>query len=158
MAGNLDIRENQMEQRTAAYLRCIDSAGNSGLIDANTFKRTDYRFIQKGVAGGNPEQWIGLGTFQTDPYYPARINISFGNYHIPSSRKILDITFSGHTANFYAAGNGENVVGYVLRGSNIVDLYIKLSSTQIAVGWVYGLAIQDLAKTTTEPNGIVYVP
>lgn len=159
MAEQLDIQENEMAiDNKAPYLRGVASNGNSILVDVQAFKSTEYQFVREGVSGGEPTTWVGIGTFQNDPYFPTRINLSFGNYHLPTTRKIIDVTFSGYNASLYKAGNGENVIGYVLRDNNIMDLYIKMQATQIAIGWVYGLGRKYLGSTTSEPSGIVYVP
>lgn len=153
-----DLYENKLAQiNNPAYLRCLDSAGNSRVVDINAVKSTTHKFLFGGLAGGQPDTWFGLGSFTIDPYYPTRINLSFGNYHIPGNRQILDITFAGR-GSIYVAGNGAGIVGYVLKGGVTLDLYVKLISTQIFTGWVFGHQRMDLGNTTTEPSGIVYVP
>ena len=44
MAENLDIRENEMQQGTAAYLRGVDASGNSILAPASKFINTTTDF------------------------------------------------------------------------------------------------------------------
>ena len=51
MAENLDIRENEMQQGTAAYLRGIDASGNSILVTITSI--INACFIDRGLVGEN---------------------------------------------------------------------------------------------------------
>ena len=51
MAENLDIRENEMQQGTAAYLRGIDASGNSILVTITSI--INACFINRGFVGEN---------------------------------------------------------------------------------------------------------
>ena len=156
MAGNLDIRENQMEQRTAAYLRCIDSVGNSGLTTPGAvLGYLPQLFKQGGLQGGGVTTWIGLGTFGANPYQPIRIDIITGTYSNTTKNHIdLVITVLSEV---YTSGKGIGRIGYVLRGAYI-DIYLKVFPGDAYNGWIHGNFINEIAIATTEPNGIVYVP
>lgn len=156
MAENLDIRENQLEQRTAAYLRCIDSAGNSGLVAPGTvLGYLAHVFKQGGLQGGGVTTWVGLGTFGANPYQPIRIDIITGVYNASTKNHIdLVITVLNKVS---VSGQGINRIGYVLRGA-VIDIYLKVTPGDAYNGWILGNFINAINATTTEPSGIVYVP
>ena len=159
MAESLDVRENEMQQiSNPAYLRCIDSAGNSGLVDVDEIKKTPYKFINGGIVGGSPTTWVGLGSFYLDMYYTTRVNLVVGPYHIVDNRNNIDVVIAGNTDNMFISGSGYNHIGYVIKSESSFDLYLKVNSTEMYNGWVFGTSRQDLDRTTTEPSGIVYVP
>lgn len=51
MAENLDVRENQMVEITAAFLRCLDSAGNSGVTSMASLLRQNLIISGRGTTG-----------------------------------------------------------------------------------------------------------
>lgn len=157
MAENLDIRENQMQQRTAAYLRCIDSAGNSGIIATTEItKNLSYIFSYDGKnLGDSTKKWFGLGEFHSDAYVPIRLNLSIGDY-ASTSRTIIDVTLTNH-GEMYVSGTGLGKIGYVVNGSN-VKIYVMRAPGESYIGFCFGRFLADVPDTTTEPSGIVYVP
>lgn len=157
MAEQQDIRENQMAQRTAAYLRCVDSAGNSGLVSPQSITNFEYEFKTFGISGGEPVTWVPLGSYVLDPYAPVRLSMVIGSYFIASNRKICDVTLAkGAEEPVCASGSGGGFIGYVVSGSRL-NIYAKVGPTEIAIGWIFGSQKQSLSRTTTEPSGIVYV-
>ena len=157
MAENLDVRENEMQQGTAAYLRCIDANGNSCLVTPKSITNFEYEFKTFGISGGEPTTWLPLGSYVLDAYFPVRLSMVVGSYFIASNRKIFDVTFSkGAEEPVCASGNGGGLIGYVVSG-NRLNIYAKVGPTEICIGWIFGSQKQSLSKTTTEPGGIIYV-
>lgn len=152
-----DLKENQMAQGTATYLRCIDANGNSCLVRPQSITNFQYEFKTFGVSGGEPVTWCPLGSYVLDPYAPVRLSMVVGSYFIASNRKICDVTLArGSGEPVCASGNGGGLIGYVVSG-NRLNIYAKVSATEICIGWIFGSQKQSLSKTTTEPSGIVYV-
>ena len=158
MASSADIHENEMAViSNPAQLRCLDSSGNSGVVSPSTLlKDLNYIYKSDSVAGGQPVTWKALGRFNGNPYLPIRIDLIKARYHIASDMDEIKLVLAWNTT-MYVHGTGKNIVGYVMNG-NQIDFYIKLSSTEIAIGWIYGSFVQELNDTTEEPSGIVYVP
>ena len=157
MAEQQDIRENQMAQRTAAYLRCVDSAGNSGLVSPQSITNFEYEFKTFGIYREKKAKWVLLGSYVLDPYAPVRLSMVIGSYFIASNRKICDVTLAkGAEEPVCASGSGGGFIGYVVSGSRL-NIYAKVGPTEIAIGWIFGSQKQSLSRTTTEPSGIVYV-
>ena len=148
-----DIRENQMTLiSNPTYLRCVDSAGNTG-----TITNFEYEFKTFGVAGGSPTTWLPLGSYSLEEYAPVRLSMTVGSYYIASKRKNYDVTLTrGSGEQVCASGNGGGLIGYVVSGSRL-NIYAKVVATEICIGWIFGNGNQPLSKTTTEPSGIVYV-
>ena len=152
-----DIKENQMTQGTAAYLRCIDANGNSCLVSPQSITNFQYEFKSFGVSGGESTTWCPLGSYVLENYAPVRLNMVVGSYYIESKRTICDVTFTKGSGEIVcASGNGGGLIGYVFSG-NRLNIYAKVDPTVICIGWIFGGQKQSLSKTTTEPSGIVYV-
>lgn len=159
MASSADLKENEMPViSNPAQLRCLDSAGNSGVIAPGTLlKYLNYIFSFKGIAGGNPTTWVGLGTFFISEYNPMRIDVLVRQYSTVETRKNISLSINSVGNIVYKDGSGYNYLGYVLRG-NYIDIYIKLPVLFYYIGWVFGNYTSALSDKTTEPPGIVYVP
>ena len=158
MASSADIHENEMGViSNPAQLRCLDSAGNSGVVEPGTLlKDLSYIFKSGGLSGGNPTKWIGLGRFLGDPYRPIRIDMISGIYNASSGRKEIELVLTKNV-DVYCYGTGKGVIGYVINGNNL-DIYLKVVQTESYNGWVYGAFINTIGDTQVEPSGIVYVP
>lgn len=152
-----DIKENQMAQGTATYLRCIDANGNSCLVSPQSITNFQYEFKTFGVSGGDPVTWCPLGSYVLKNYTPVRLSMVVGSYFIASNRRICDVTLTkGAEEPVCVSGNGGGLIGYVVLGDRL-NIYAKVGPSQICIGWIFGSQKQSLSKTTTEPSGIVYV-
>lgn len=152
-----DIKENQMAQGIATYLRCIDGNGNSRLVSPQSITNFQYEFKTFGVPGGQLTTWCPLGSYVLDTYAPVRLSMVVGSYYIASNRKICDVTLTkGAEEPVCVSGNGGGLIGYVVLGDRL-NIYAKVEPLQICIGWIFGSKKQSLSKTTTEPSGIVYV-
>ena len=153
-----DIKENAMTQiSNPTYLRCIDSAGNSGVIATSEItKKLSYIFSHDGKSYGDSNtKWFGLGEFHSEAYVPIRLNLSLGVYS-SRARTIIDITLTNH-GEMYVSGTGLGKIGYVVNGSN-VKIYVMRAPGESYIGFCFGRFLADVPDTTTEPSGIVYVP
>ena len=158
MAEQLDIRENEMQQiNNPTFLRCVDSAGNSGLISTTEItKNLSYIFSFDGKnLGDSNKKWFGLGEFHSDAYVPIRLNLSIGAY-ASTSRVILDVTLTNH-GDMYVSGSGLGKIGYVVNGDK-VKVYVMRNPGESYIGFCFGWFLADVPDATTEPSGIVYVP
>ena len=152
-----DIRENQMTLiSNPTYLRCVDSAGNSGVIATSEItKKLSYIFSCDGKnLGDSMTKWFGLGEFHSDAYVPIRLNLSLGGYS-SRDRTIIDVTLTNY-GEMYVSGTGLGKIGYVVNGSN-VKIYVMRAPGESYIGFCFGRFLADVPDTTTEPSGIVYV-
>ena len=152
-----DIRENQMTLiSNPTYLRCVDSAGNSGVIATSEItKNLSYIFSYDGKnMGDSNKKWFGLGEFHSDAYVPIRLNLSLGGYS-SRARTIIDVTLTNHNE-MYVSGTGLGKIGYVVNGSN-VKIYVMRAPGESYIGFCFGRFLANVPDTTTEPSGIVYV-
>lgn len=153
-----DKRENQMtEIKNPTYLRCLDSAGNSGITTISDItKDLSYIFSYEGKnLGDSSSKWYGLGEFHSEAYNPIRINISIGAYN-SNSRSIIDVTLTNH-GQMYVSGIGNGKIGYIINGSK-VKVYVKVNPGDSYIGFCFGRFLANVPDSTTEPSGIVYVP
>lgn len=80
-----DIKENEMSQLAAAFLRCLDSAGNSGVISLETLLSMSLKNL--GLLGDNDLTEVGnsfgyaYGEYDGSNVYGIYLSISVIGYY-----------------------------------------------------------------------------
>lgn len=147
-----DLKENALVVRIPANIRCLDSAGNSGITPVKYINR----FLRFGINGGQPITWFKLGSFTTNEYEPVLIHLRYGWFN--TMDKNIDIVITTSDSTEYVSGTGFNVIGYIKTSNRSIDVYAKLEPAHLCVGYVFGFNENNISSSIEEPSGIKYIP
>lgn len=132
----------------------------NGLLSTLFYRRLNQIWLSWGTPGGQPTNWRKIAKYTRGTYVPIQIEMYHGFYSGTKTKYSLSITFQ-EISNVQVTGSAGSNLGYTIDSSNeTLTLYAKCSAGNNMSAIIVGGNIIDTAQsnTTTEPEGIVYIP